>query len=39
VVNDSGGPKEDIVIPIDGKPTGTFIPHRKKLYTIVRAQN
>ncbi|KAL1584517.1 hypothetical protein WHR41_07061 [Cladosporium halotolerans] len=22
VVNDSGGPKEDIVIPIDGKPTG-----------------
>lgn len=22
VVNDSGGPKEDIVVPIDGKPTG-----------------
>ena len=22
VVNNSGGPKEDIVIPIDGKPTG-----------------
>jgi alpha-1,2-mannosyltransferase len=25
VVNDSGGPKEDIVIPIDGKSTGTFL--------------
>ena len=24
VVNDSGGPKEDIVIPINGKPTGMF---------------
>ena len=25
VVNDSGGPKEDIVIPINGKPTGQSI--------------
>lgn len=25
VVNDSGGPKEDIVVPIDGKPTGELI--------------
>jgi len=24
VVNDSGGPKVDIVVPIDGKPTGMF---------------
>lgn len=24
VVNDSGGPKEDIVVPIDGQPTGEF---------------
>lgn len=26
VVNDSGGPKVDIVVPVDGKPTGTFLP-------------
>jgi hypothetical protein len=25
VVNDSGGPKVDIVVPIDGKPTGMFL--------------
>lgn len=25
VVNDSGGPKADIVVPVDGKPTGEFL--------------
>lgn len=29
VVNDSGGPKLDIVVEIDGKPTGTFALHQK----------
>jgi alpha-1,2-mannosyltransferase len=36
VVHNSGGPKRDIVIEIDGKPTGMFLPRvRSLLYSFI----
>lgn len=34
VVDDSGGPKEDIVVPIDGQPTGESFIHPEPLVSV-----